>query len=164
MWCCDRGFLINRDQFLNAIQKHVFEAGVETPFSNGRPGRSSCAKFFWRDSELSRRMPQKLSKSHANVTEKNSREWFATGGKYLEEKVLLDIKPKRKCNLNESVFPLVPKASYVIARRGSKTVHKVAERDEKETLTVLFTINAEGTLAPPLVLFWYERLPKNVMQ
>ena len=164
LWCCDRGFPINKDQLLDAVQKHVCEAGLETPFSNGRPGRSWCDGFFRRHSELSRRMPQNLLKSRANVTEKNLREWLDTVGKYLEEKDLLNIEPKRKLNLDESAFPLVPKAGYVIARRSSETVHKVAEGDEKETLTVLFTINAEGTLAPPLVLFWYERLPKNVMQ
>ena len=57
----------------------------------------------------------------------------------------------------------MPKSDKVLAKRGSKAVYKVVHGDEKESITVLFTINAAGTMLPPMVVFWYERIPATVI-
>lgn len=66
--------------------------------------------------------------------------------------------PTRIFNADESAFYLQPKAGRVIVRKGEKNVY-IASRDEKENLTVLITANAAGVLAPPMIVYPYERLP-----
>lgn len=34
--------------------------------------------------------------------------------------------------------------------------------DEKECLTVVITANAAGDVAPPMIVFRYERIPKEL--
>lgn len=41
-------------------------------------------------------------------------------------------------------------------------MYKVVNADEKENLTVLFMVNADGLMAPPMILFWYQRIPFSV--
>ena len=54
------------------------------------------------------------------------------------------------------------KADRVLARRGTKTVYKVVHGDEKESITTLFTVNAAGTIFPPMILFWYQKIPASI--
>lgn len=65
--------------------------------------------------------------------------------------------PKRIFNCDESAFYLSPKDKQVLVRRGSKKVYCRVANDEKECLTVLVTIGADGSTPPPLVLFPYKR-------
>ena len=46
-----------------------------------------------------------------------------------------------------------------MAERGNKTVYSAGTNNEKENLTVLVTANANGNLAPPMIVFRYERIP-----
>ena len=46
-----------------------------------------------------------------------------------------------------------------MAKRGNKTVYSAGTNNEKENLTVLVTANANGNLAPPMIVFRYERIP-----
>ncbi|XP_066588079.1 uncharacterized protein [Prorops nasuta] len=66
-------------------------------------------------------------------------------------------------NLDESAFFLIPKADKILARKGSKSVYKVVNGDEKESLTVLFTVNGSGDMLPPMILNWYERMPAAII-
>lgn len=50
----------------------------------------------------------------------------------------------------------------MLARRGEKTVYKIINSDEKECLTVLITGNASGDVCPPMIIFRYERIPKDI--
>lgn len=43
-----------------------------------------------------------------------------------------------------------------------ETTYAVSANSEKQCITVLFTVNASGELAPPLVLFHYERIPGEI--
>jgi hypothetical protein len=57
---------------------------------------------------------------------------------------------------------LSPKGRKVLAKKGSKSLHD-RSGDDKECLTVLITGNAAGQLAPPMVMYSYERLPKHIV-
>lgn len=57
---------------------------------------------------------------------------------------------------------LSPKGNRVLTKRGTKTVYDRAG-DEKESLTVLVTGNACGQLAPPMIMYAYERIPKHIV-
>ena len=97
------------------------------------------------------------------MTESVLGEWYQEMESYLYQVNLMNIHPSRVYNLDESAFFLVPTGDKVLARRGCKTVYKVTTGDERESLTVLFTVNAGGTMLPPLILFWYERIPSSIM-
>jgi len=90
------------------------------------------------------------------------RNWFAEVHAHLQKKDLVEIDSSRVFNCDESAFFLCPKADQVIAKRGSKSVYKVIDGDEKENLTTLFMVNAKGEMAPPIILYWYKRMPYSI--
>jgi hypothetical protein len=45
---------------------------------------------------------------------------------------------------------------------GDKTFYQQVSSDEKEYLTVLMIGNADGVLAPPVVVFIYNRVPQDI--
>lgn len=161
-YCSERGFPVSKSMLLQCVQKLVVELGRKTPFKHNKPGRHWWESFCRRHPEISSRVAQNLNMSRVSVTENVLTEWFDEVKQYLQKKDLLDIHPSRIYNLDESAFFLVPKGDNVLVRRGSKSVYKVVHGDEKESITVLFTVNAEGTLLPPLILYWYERIPALV--
>ncbi|GBP10603.1 Tigger transposable element-derived protein 1 [Eumeta japonica] len=67
-------------------------------------------------------------------------------------------------NSDEAAVSLNPKPPTVLAPKGLKNVYNVVNNNEKENVTVLVTANAAGTLAPTLVLFSGESLPKDVIK
>lgn len=92
--------------------------------------------------------------------------WFEEVRNYHEGKNLLSIfqDPSRIFNCDETAFFLCPKGKKVYVKKGQKQVYTITGNDEKECLTVLFTANAAGELAPPMIVFSYERVPSNVVQ
>ncbi|TGZ49103.1 Uncharacterized protein DBV15_12488, partial [Temnothorax longispinosus] len=115
----------------------------KTPFKNNQPSRHWWNNFCRRNPEVSSRVAQNLNMNRALVSEEALNSWFCEVKEYLKKLDLLDIDPSRVFNLDESAFFLVPKGDSVLARRGSKSVYKVVHGDEKESITVLFTVNAK---------------------
>lgn len=162
IYCCDRGFPVNKNQLLDSVSKLVTTLGRETPFTNNRPGRHWYESFCRRHAELCNRVAQNLTRARASATESVLRIWFDEVHRHLQKNNLLQIDSSRVFNCDESAFFLCPKAEQVIAKKGSKAVYKVIDGDEKESITTLFMANAEGDMAPPMILYWYKRLPYNV--
>ena len=73
------------------------------------------------------------------------------------------IDSSRVFNLDGSAFFLCPKGDKVLTRKGSRAVYKVVAGNEKENITVLFIVSANGIMLPPFFLFWYERIPANIV-
>lgn len=90
--------------------------------------------------------------------------WRQEIEKYLVDNSYLHIleEPSRVFNADEAAFFLNPKGNKVLVPRGSRCVYKLVNPNEKECLTVLMTGNAKGQVAPPLVLFAYERIPHAI--
>lgn len=160
--CSERGFPISKSQLFQTIQKLVIELKRPNPFTNNMPGRHWWESFCRRHPEISPRLAQNLSISRAYATEEVLRVWFQEVETHLNKINLHNIDPSRIFNLDESAFFLVPKTDRVLARRGAKSVYKVVHEDEKESITTLFTVNAAGTMLPPMILFWYQRIPTNI--
>lgn len=71
--------------------------------------------------------------------------------------------PQRTFNMDESSIRMVPTKEKVLAETRQQYVHTANANSDKECYTVLFSANAAGTLAPPLVLFPYkQRLPAEI--
>ena len=162
-YCSARGFAVTKSQFLGCVQKLITDLKRKTPFANNLPGRTWWELFSRRHPEVSNRVAQNLSVSRVSATASALQNWFSVVEEHLKKLDLLNIDASRVYNLDESAFFLIPKAEKVLARRGSKCVYKVVNGDEKESLTVLFTVNAEGTVLPPMILFWYDRIPAAIM-
>ncbi|XP_046141570.1 MFS-type transporter clz9-like [Osmia bicornis bicornis] len=156
------GYPITKAQIINSVTMLVKELKRDNPFKNGRPGRSWLESFQKRHPELTQRIAQNLTNARASVTEKALREWFAEINSYFNKNGLCNIDPSRIFNCDESAFFLCPKGEKVFVKKGEKCVYNFVQNDEKECLTTLFMVNAEGMLGPPLILFSYERIPYSI--
>ncbi|KAG5874402.1 hypothetical protein JTB14_016769 [Gonioctena quinquepunctata] len=67
-------------------------------------------------------------------------------------------------NRDETVFFLSPEENKVIVKRGEKAVYNFINNEGKEYLTTLICGNAKGMLAPPTVMFSYQRIPNHIMR
>ncbi|KAJ8936396.1 hypothetical protein NQ314_012382 [Rhamnusium bicolor] len=110
------------------------------------------------------RVAQNLTSSRAAVKKQNRLAWFEEVLEYLKENgydhILQD--PVRVFKGDETAFFLNPKGKRVLAAKGDKNIYQQINNDEKECLTVLITGNASGQLAPPLIVFKYERIPQGL--
>ena len=161
-FCCDRGFPVTKNLLLDSVKKYIVDQKIANPFTDNRPGRHWFDAFRKRHPELSPRMVQNLSASRALPTRERLRSWFNKVEQYLISTNLKDIDPSRIMNLEESVFSPCPKAGYMFARKGSKSVHNVVTGNDKNTISVLFTITGAGEMAPPMISFSYQRLPSVI--
>ena len=142
------------------------EANIDCrKFTNGKPGRHWYEAFMKRHSnQLSKRVPQYLSKERHEVGEEDIREWFTDIKSHLQSKSLLNIHPSRIYNCDETNMAMTPKSDYVIAEKGARTVYDIVDAKEHEGLTALFVYSAEGVQAPPMTLYPYkERVPRNIV-
>lgn len=164
------GFPITKNQLLDSVQKVVVEMKRKQPdrnfpFTDNRPGRHWFEGFMRRHPDISMRVAQNLTSSRASVTEEKIRAWHGQILEYLKENNLEVIlkDPRRIFNADEAAFFLNPKGNKVLFTRGEKCVYSVVNVDEKECLTVMMTCNAAGVVAPPMVVFQYERIPQDIV-
>lgn len=157
----ERGFAVTKNQLLDVVRTLIIDLQRQTPFKDHRPGRHWYEGFIRRHPEIIKRVPQTLSNARAAVTENNIRNWFNEVRQHLDKLNLLEIDPSRVYNCDETAFLLSPKENYVLVKKGSKAVHKIAN-DDKKCLTTLFMVNAAGMLVPPMVMFWYKQLPYKI--
>lgn len=159
---------VNKDQLLDSVQLLLQEQKRPKPFTNSRPGRKWFNSFLKRHPNLSNSLASRVAKNLTSAREKvkegQIRQWFEEIKDYLESKELFDITndATRVFNCDESAFFLQPKGEKVLTKKGDKNVYNAGTNDDKENLTVLVTANAAGVLAPPLVVFKYERIPSHI--
>jgi hypothetical protein len=156
------GFPVSKDQLLDSVSLLVKNLGRSNHFTNGRPGRHWYELFSKRHPDISERIAQNLCASRAAVTKCKIQNWHKEVEDYFISSGINITDPKRIFNTDESAFFLSPKGRKVLAKKGSKSLHD-RSGDDKECLTVLITGNAAGQLAPPMVMYSYERLPKHIV-
>lgn len=159
----DRHIPIDKDELLDSVQRIIIDTQRKTPFTDARPGNKWYNLFLKRHPIIAERTAQNLTTARDAVTEEAINGWFKEVESYLKEKQLMEVvkDPARVFNTDESAFYLSPKAGKVLARRGDKHIYQ-SSGDEKDNLTVLITGNAAGQLAPPMVVFPYERIPSSI--
>jgi len=161
----ERANPITKEELLDSVQQYVKASNIKTKFTNNRPGRHWVEGFFKRHPELTIRMAQNLIKARADVSEEDLRKWFSSVQQFLQSKNLLASNPSQIFNCDESSIELCPKAKKVITQIGSKTVYKQVDGDEKGNFTTMFMYNAEGTRAPPMVMYKYKGgIPAKVLK
>lgn len=155
---------ISKLQLIDSVEQIIKETKRKNNFTDGRPGDKWYKLFLRRHPELSVRIAQNLTTSREKVTEAQIRNWFEEIKAYMIEKNLYEItnQPERIFNADEAAFFLQPKGDRVLVKKGERNVYSAGNNDEKENLTVLVTANAAGRIAPPMVLFSYERIPSYI--
>lgn len=159
------GFPLSKETFLNSAGKLAKELKLKFG-ENERPGRKWLSLFLARHPEISFRVSQNLTAMRRTVSQENINSWFKEVENYLKDNFLLEILEDRRrvFNTDETAFFLNPKPGKVLAGKGCKTVYTAAGNDEKFNLTVLLTANAEGEIAPPMVVYRYNRIPQIIAE
>lgn len=163
-----KGYPLTQDFIIDNVKKHLDNLNKKTRFKDNRPGPKWFYRFMRDHADLAGRRAQNLILDRANIGEEELRDWFAEVGSHLQEKNLLDIGPERVFNCDELSIKLCPGSKKVITKKGVRTVYQISDQDEKECLTTLFTYNAAGTRAPPMIMFKFtdpkKEMPKNLVQ
>ncbi|KAL5479554.1 hypothetical protein EMCRGX_G023088 [Ephydatia muelleri] len=165
----ERELLKYSAESMDAARKEVVkEDKRKTPFTDDRPGKYWFYGFLQRNPQLTERFPEKLTGGRATVTEAHIRKWFADIETYIVEEeragdVLLD--PHRVFNFDESHFLLAKKRGTVLGPVNYKNFLEVSKENDKEGLTVLIGYSANGSLAPPMIVYSYKQnIPCDVIE
>ena len=147
MRCADIGYGRSRKQVLSVIQGIVESKGIDTIVTNGW-----WERFSKRHPELTLRITAPLSRARTLASDRASIEaYFDLLEETLNEIGIFD-KAAAIFNMDESGFPLAPKAPKLVIKKGVKNpVHFTG--DTKSQITVLACTNAAGYALPPLVIF-----------
>ena len=77
------------------------------------------------------------------------------------EQIMAD--PRRIFNTDETSFSLCPKSGKVLGPKGWRNVYDLKRGNEKDTLTVLATFSADGKVVPGMIVYPYQRAPREVV-
>lgn len=162
--CSKKGFPRRKDDIIQAVKTFLDEVPRNNPFQNNTPGKTWYYAFLRRKPELSLRTAEAVTTASSNVSANDIRKWFTQISAYLKEKGLIDIldDPRRIFNADETNFMFCPKNRKVLAPRGSKNVYTI-ESQSKTNLTVMFSFRADGKMVPPMIIYPYKRLPKEII-
>lgn len=157
-----RGFPIVKSDLQASVAHIVREMRIDNHFTEGRPGRKWMELFLRRHSDIVPRTSEKLTRNRAALTREAIECWFSEVKQHLEEtghyRILNDAN--RIFNMDESGFMLCPKGEKVLGIKGQKNVYDICGAD-KENVTVLFGVSADGAKAPSLIVYSGKRLPKG---
>ncbi|XP_057340983.1 uncharacterized protein LOC130678024 [Microplitis mediator] len=165
-YCCKQGFPVTKNKLVESVEILCDSDNRKTPFPNNKPGRSWLEGFLKRHPNVSEKLSEYLSATRAKVTEYQIRGWFTGITNYFTEfftdENFTKIDGTRIFNGDAIGVSMCPKPSSVLAPKGIKNVYNTVSNNEKENVTVLVMANAAGNLAPTLVLFAGQSVPKDV--
>ncbi|KAL7306367.1 hypothetical protein TKK_0001791 [Trichogramma kaykai] len=163
---CAIGFPVKKCRLLCTVQKIVQDSRIKVPFPNGRPTDCWYNLFLQRHQNIRERVLEGISKGRAVVTKESISCWFDNLKLHLKERNALDIliDPSRIYNGDETSFNLCPKTGKVLCPKAWKNVYEINVGNDKETITVLIFIAANGKLVTPMVVYPYIRLPQPVAE
>uniref|UniRef100_A0A8D8YNF4 DDE-1 domain-containing protein n=1 Tax=Cacopsylla melanoneura TaxID=428564 RepID=A0A8D8YNF4_9HEMI len=129
------------------------------------PGRTWYEAFLKRNPEITNQTSEAVTAANACVQEQDIRKWFQQITESLVSKGhSLDIlqDPSRIYNADETCFQLCPKGSKVLPLKRNNYIYEIDKSTAHTNWTVLFTFGADGTVAPPYIVYPYTRVPKEV--
>ncbi|XP_078034370.1 uncharacterized protein LOC144468631 [Augochlora pura] len=147
------GYPIVKEHLINSMALQIEHSNIPNKFSNGQPSHQ------WFEDFLKRYPILTLSKTF--VSEDFVRKWFQYIEDYLKRENLWNIDSSRIFNTDGTSLMLNPK---VLAKKGFKNVDDIVNDNDKQNITVLFTANAEGQLAPTLIVYNCKKVPRIVFE
>ena len=121
------------------------------PFGEAGPGQDWWECFMKDHPELSFRVPQNLSEARAQKANKT-----IVDDHFKKLKQIIDensLSAAQIWNMDETGFVIVPKLEKVIAKKGARQVHKIAQGNSHDHISVAPTISADGSYIPPLIIY-----------
>jgi hypothetical protein len=157
---CDRGYGLSP----SALRMKVYEitASRWTPFRNGIPGDGWMRWWKKRHPNLTLRVSQAMESARARgLCEDNVRSFYEN----LQHLYSLhQYSPNMIWNCDESGAQAGKNGgAIVIARKGARRVHSIVP-NQREWLSVLVCINAEGTSIPSFYIFRGRRFRQNYIE
>ncbi|KAJ8933907.1 hypothetical protein NQ314_013707 [Rhamnusium bicolor] len=155
-----------RDDIQASVKAFLDKHPRPNPFKYNLPGEHWYQFFLRRHKTLTNRTPEAVTNASGNVSETDIRKWFENIEHYLNEKDYFNIleDPTRVYNGDETYFTLCPKEDKVIAPRDAKNVYQIEQGPSKTNITVMFTFSAYGVTTPPMIVYAYKRLSKNIAE
>lgn len=160
--CAERGYPRTRTDVLGAAASLLRR---KTGYKEAPAvGKDWYIAFRKRHPEISDRAVSVVSRASAVVSENNLRGWHREITIYFTQNDLLHIlnnEPERIFNGDESGFQLVPDIKgKVLAKVGARNIFKIASGLEK--VTAMYTICADGSLIPPMMLYKNNNKMKEI--
>ncbi|XP_015113538.1 uncharacterized protein LOC107038782 [Diachasma alloeum] len=159
----DLGFALKKNQMCGSVQTTLRELKRKNIFSDDKPGHNWYKNFEERHTEIIERFKKNLSYAKTAPSEASVRDWFAHIKKYLETNELFTIDPSRIFTSEEAALIFNPIGKKILVRKGDRTDFSFAHNHVDECATSLFTANAAGTLAPPMIVFKQERIRPGML-
>ncbi|XP_011301988.1 uncharacterized protein [Fopius arisanus] len=157
------GFALKKNQMCASVQTSLKELKRKNIFSNDKPGHNWYKNFEERHAEIVDRFKKNLSYAKTAPSEASVRQWFAHMRKYLETNALFNIDPSRIFTTEEAAFIFNPTGKKIIVRKGDRADFSFTHNHVDECATSLFTANATGSLAPPMIVFKQDRIRPGML-
>ena len=160
------GFPMHKEAVKDAVQKILKETGRPNPFADDRPGKSWMNLFLKRHPEITNTNTELLSKARACVTEESIRQWFNETILYFKQEGALDVlsDSDRVYNLDEIGIEICPKSGKLLGARKERDHYRIANGQEKQSITVLCCYSASGIVIDPMIIYPYQRIPGEIMK
>ncbi|KAL7865938.1 hypothetical protein SRHO_G00111850 [Serrasalmus rhombeus] len=132
------GWGFTRSELSDLVQEYVVANNLDTPFTQGRPGRKWFDRFMRDHPELSVRKSEQFSETRAIATNETAilDHWFNEVLKKTLDDAQLHNKPENIYNVDETGFITDPTSEMVLARKGSKNVYQKTGGSGKEQITM----------------------------
>ena len=116
--------------------------------------------FRERRPEIVFRTIESLGKARKNLSERLIRQWYSDVKTYLTEMLLggILLDPKRCFNFDETGIVLSAGYAKVLGIRGVKHCFEEKKAKEKQNITVLSTVGADGSFPPPMIIYPRKRI------
>ena len=151
--CAERGKPQTKGQLLETVCK--IRRRISGNPEVQAPTKAWTEGFMKRNSNISLRIPQAITKSSAVVTEADIRRWFETITSYMTKENLLHLlnDASRFINCDETGFELNAEPGKVLAQKGGKNVNHVEAAGPSERISVMYTFGADGySFSPQIIL------------
>lgn len=145
------GFGLSRKEVLTIVGEYVTKNNIPNPFKNNIPGEDWFLKFKKRHN-LSIKKPEALEYARKKNTDPFViSEYFELLKKTLES-LNLRSSPGQIWNMDETSFCSDPSKTKVVGERGAAST-RITAGPGKSNTSVLFAAAANGTKAPPLIIY-----------
>lgn len=155
----ERGYPANKLELLDEVQNYVEELEVENPFVASKPGRHWYENFLKRHPEVPIGPMRTRIFDEFSTTDKYLQSWFFNTKNYLTKKNLLNVESSRIFNSDELCIELSPK----LKKSSSIKLDQSNNSSNKKSVTTLFMYSADGTQAPPLLMYKYRNYVPSVI-
>ncbi|XP_063827651.1 uncharacterized protein LOC135076996 isoform X2 [Ostrinia nubilalis] len=158
----NKWFPVNREMILDTVKDIIIEQKLPNPFKDNVPSKKWFASFLKRHPDVFARLVEYRNISKSPVTVSALRMWYKNLKDYLITEGVADIleDPERIFGADECSFQT---GSTGLVHGPQGLNYDETSNKDKESLTVVGTIAASGSILPPLIVY-PSRLPPQVFR